>query len=950
MSTEAKKYKDTLNLPRTAFAMKANLTQREPQIQARWEEMGLYARIREARKGRTRRVLHDGPPYANGDIHMGHLLNKVLKDLVVRYHTMRGFDSPYVPGWDCHGLPIEHKVAKDLGPKAASMSFSEIRGLCRVEALKWVGVQREQFKRLGVSGDWEDPYLTLDPRYEAGIMDVLAELVDRGFVFRQLKPIHWDIHDRTALAEAELEYAEHTSPSIYVNFPIRSGVPPEWGDGPWHAMIWTTTPWTLPANVAIAAHPALEYAGVRYVDPESGAEVKTILASPLVDRVMGLKQVGTFEVVGTCSGRALEGATYEHVFIDREGTVVLADYVTVEDGTGLVHTAPGHGAEDYRTGLTYTLPVISPVDASGRFMDTDDVPADLVGLQVFAANPKIVERLKADGSLYHHFKFRHSYPHGWRSKKPVIFRATAQWFIGVDRDDLRGKTLEAIRSQVRWLPSWGQARIEAMVGQRPDWCISRQRAWGVPIPVLYDDRDESFHLTGESVRFYRDLFAKEGADAWFNRPVGELVPPDLDTSAHPVEFLRKGTDILDVWFESGSSHRSVVREPGYDSGPYPAFMYLEGSDQHRGWFQSSILTAVGTTGRAPFETVLTHGFVVDDKGQKQSKSLGNSVGAVESTEKHGADVLRLMVASLDYSNDVSLTERAIKEASEAYRKIRNTFRYLLGNLEDYARFDPDSVDPATLHPIDRWALHRLNAVIREATAAFDAFDFYRAFQKIYQFCSVDLSSFYLDVLKDRLYAEDPTGPDRRAAQFVMARLHSALARMLAPITPHTSEEIWDLVPDSPEKAPSVHLAPWPKPDSAFDAPDPGGIDWEFLRSAREAVFRDLEKLRAAKEIGSNQEALVTLGSPDPEVRERLANLRDHLESKFIVSDVVIAEDRPEGATDLPDRNLWFLVRKSTYPKCERCWNLRRSVGQDEEHPTLCARCSRVIRELNAPAG
>ncbi|WP_152049905.1 isoleucine--tRNA ligase [Tautonia marina] len=946
MSTDVKKYKDTLNLPKTAFAMKANLAQREPQIQARWEEMSLYPQIRAARKGSPRRVLHDGPPYANGDIHMGHLLNKVLKDIVVRYHTMRGFDAPYVPGWDCHGLPIEHKVAKDLGSKAASMSFPEIRELCRTEALKWVDIQRTQFQRLGVSGDWANPYLTLDPRYEAGIMDVLADLVEKGFVFRQLKPIHWDIHDRTALAEAELEYAEHTSPSIYVNFPITSALPADFGPGPWHAMIWTTTPWTLPANVAIAAHPDLEYAGVRYTDPESGQTVQTLFAAQLVEKVMGLRQITDYAIVARCTGKDLEGGSYQHVFIDRAGSFVLADYVTVEDGTGLVHTAPGHGADDYKTGLKYHLPVISPVDASGRFLDTDGVPADLVGLQVFAANPKVIEILKSVGALFHHFNFRHSYPHGWRSKKPVIFRATAQWFIGVDRNNLRENTLHAIRNQVRWLPSWGQARIEAMVGQRPDWCISRQRAWGVPIPVLFDERNDYHHLTAESVRFYRDLFAREGADAWFTRPIADLIPPDLDTDAHPVEHLQKGTDILDVWFESGSSHRSVVREPSYDSGPYPAFMYLEGSDQHRGWFQSSILTAVGTTGQAPFETVLTHGFVVDDQGRKMSKSLGNVIHAVKATEQYGADVLRLYVSSMDYAEDVRMSERGIKEMSDAYRKIRNTFRYLLGNLEDYARFDPESVDPATLHPIDRWALYRLNTVIREATAAFDAFDFYRAFQRLYQFCSVDLSSFYLDVLKDRLYAEHPTGPERRAAQFVMARIHSSLARLFAPIMPHTSEEIWDLIPDSPSKTPSVHLAPWPEADPSFDDPRPGGLDWDLFRESREVVFRDLEKLRAAKVIGSNQEALVTVGSPAPEVLASLDHLRSHFERMFIVSDVVLADTRPDDAIDLPDRKIWFHVQKSPHPKCERCWNLRPTVGQDQEHPTLCFRCSQVIREAN----
>ncbi len=945
MSTDAKKYKDTLNLPKTAFAMKANLGQREPQIQARWEDQELYKTIRAARKGQRRRVLHDGPPYANGDIHMGHLLNKVLKDIVVRYNTMRGFDAPYVPGWDCHGLPIEHKVVKDLGKEAATKTEPEIRKLCRDEALKWVGIQSEQFKRLGISGDWENPYLTLDPRYEAGIMDVLAELVERGFVFRQLKPIHWDIHDRTALAEAELEYSDHTSPSIYVNFPITSEPPNDWGEGPWHVMIWTTTPWTLPANVAIAAHPDLDYDRIRYTDPKSGTTVFTILASALVAKVMGLKEVSKFERLGQCKGRDLENLKYRHVLTDREGILVLAPYVTVEDGTGLVHTAPGHGADDYKTGLAYGLDVLSPVDSSGRFVEAVGVPAEVVGVQIFKANPTIIELLKSNGSLFHHFDFNHSYPHGWRSKKPVIFRATAQWFIGVDRNELREKTLSAIRNQVRWQPHWGQGRIEAMVGQRPDWCISRQRAWGVPIPAIYDERNDDYHLTAESVRYYRDLFAKEGADAWYSKSVEALIPPDLDIEKHPVEHLRKGTDILDVWFESGSSHRSVLREESYDSGPFPCFMYLEGSDQHRGWFQSSILTAVGTTGKAPFETVLTHGFVVDEKGKKMSKSLGNVISAVKATEQYGADVLRLYVASMDYAEDVRMSDRGIKEMSDAYRKIRNTFRYLLGNLNDYDQFDPEGVDLSTLAPIDRWALHRLNVVIQDTTAAYDSFDYYRAYQKLYQFCAVDLSSFYLDVLKDRLYAEHPTGPARRAAQFVLARLHSTLARLFAPIMPHTAEEIWDLIPKSSDKAMSVHLADWPEPDPLFEDASPGGLNFSFVREARDVVFRELEKLRTEKVIGSNQEALVTVGSDDPLTFAMLTKYRGHLESKFIVSDLVVTQDRPEGAIASPEGSFWFVVGKSPHPKCERCWNLRPSVGEDAVHPTLCARCSTVVRAL-----
>src|SRR4051812_39687278 len=731
MSTNAKPYKETLNLPTTRFDMKANLTVREPQIQARWREQDIYAKVRQARAGAPRKVLHDGPPYANGEIHMGTALNKMLKDFVVRSLTMAGFDSPYVPGWDCHGLPIEHKVVKDLGPKAASMSHAEIRALCHTEAMKWVDVQRRQFRRLGGLGAWDDPYLTLDPRYEAGILDVLADLVERGYVNRQLKPIHWCITDRTALAEAELEYQEETTPSLYVNFPMVAGVPEAWrrgeaaGGGPWHVMIWTTTPWTLPANVAIAVHPDVTYAGVRYTEPATGQTVATILAADLVARVMALRQVTEFAEVGRCRGKELEHSEYRHPFVDRTSPIVLAPYVSVEDGTGLVHTAPGHGTEDYQTGRVYQLPTLSPVDGAGRF--TDEAPAPLAGKGVFAANPSIVAMLRDSGHLFHELSFVHSYPHCWRCKKPVIFRATEQWFVGVDRNDLRGRTLKEI-DRVRWLPGWGKSRIDAMVEGRPDWCISRQRSWGVPIPALGCVACGTQLLTAATARHFRDLFRAEGADAWFTRPVEAILPPGASCpNCHETEFRKEG-DILDVWFESGSSHRAVLDEPSYGLGGSPAFMYLEGSDQHRGWFQSSILTSVGTNGRAPFETVLTHGFVVDEQGKKMEKSGTNAVSAVKATDQYGADVLRLYVASLDYADDVRMSDRGIKEMSEAYRKIRNTFRYLLGNLEDYDGFDPSRVAAETLHEIDRWALGQLNRVIRDVRAAYEQFEFYRVYQ------------------------------------------------------------------------------------------------------------------------------------------------------------------------------------------------------------------------------
>ena len=937
MSINTKPYKDTLNLPATRFEMKANLTAREPQIQARWNAEDLYGQVRRARSGRPRRVLHDGPPYANGEIHMGTLLNKVLKDLVVRSLTMAGFDSPYVPGWDCHGLPIEHKVVKDLGAKAARMGHAEIRTLCHAEAMKWVDLQRTQFRRLGVLGDWERPYLTLDPRYEAGILDVLADLVEQGFVGRQLKPIHWCLTDRTALAEAELEYHDETTPSIYVNFPMVAGVPPRWsrGDGDaWHAMIWTTTPWTLPANVAIAVHPDLTYAAVRYKDPATGRTVSAIMAADLVAKVMALRQITEFTEVGRCRGRELEHAEYRHPFVDRTSPIVLAGYVSVEDGTGLVHTAPGHGAEDYQTGRAYQLSVLSPVDESGRF--TTEAPDWLTGQQVFAANPAIVARLKESGHLYHEQPQVHSYPHCWRCKKPVIFRATEQWFIAVDHDDLRGRTLKAIGA-VRWLPDWGQTRIESMVSLRPDWCISRQRSWGVPIPALGCTSCHNQWLTAETVRHFRDRFRAEGADVWFTRPVEELLPPGAACPRCGGTSFRKEGDILDVWFESGSSHRAVLSKD-FDLG-YPAFMYLEGSDQHRGWFQSSILTAVGTNGTAPFETVLTHGFVVDEKGRKISKSLGNYIPADKMTNTYGADVLRLYVASMDYADDIAVSERGIKEMSESYRKVRNTFRYLLGNLEDYHRFDPAGVDPASLHEIDRWALGQLNRVVRDVRSAYERFEFYRVYQRIYQFCAVELSSFYLDVLKDRLYAEAATGPDRRAAQFVLARLHDHLTRLLAPIISHTAEELWDYRPAPPEGRSSVHLAGFPEPDPQWDD-DARDTRWDELTRLREQVLVALEGLRKNKQIGSAQEARVRIATSRP---DRWLPDRELLATLCIVSEVEIVAD-PTAAGEKVQ------AERSEFAKCERCWNYRPTVGQNAEHPTLCERCVRVVTEMNSQVG
>jgi isoleucyl-tRNA synthetase len=944
MSTHETPYKETLNLPATRFEMKANLTAREPQIQARWRETDVYGQIRRACAGRGRKVLHDGPPYANGEIHMGHLLNKVLKDFVVRSLTMHGFDSPYVPGWDCHGLPIEHKVVKDLGSKAGAMSHAEIRDLCHKEAMKWVGIQRDQFRRLGVEGDWDRPYLTLDPRYEAGILDVLSDLLEQEYVFRQRKPIHWCLNDRTALAEAELEYKDETTPSIYVNFALLSGVPRAWGEGPWHAMVWTTTPWTLPANVAIAVHAELSYAGVRYVERVSGRTIHTIVAAALVEKVMGLAGAAEFTVVGRVLGRELEHAEYRHSFVDRVSPIVLAEYVSVDDGTGLVHTAPGHGTEDFQTGRAYELPTLSPVDSAGRF--NQEAPDWLQGKTVFAANPVIISRLRSSGHLFHELSFVHSYPHCWRCKKPVIFRATEQWFIGVDRNGLRTHTLNAI-DRVEWLPGWGKSRIDAMVSLRPDWCVSRQRSWGVPIPAFKCAGCEHLLLTAESVRHVRDVFMQYGADSWYVWETERLLPAGTACAKCGGTAFDKEFDILDVWFESGSSHRSVLDETSFGLGGSPAFMYLEGSDQHRGWFQSSILTSVGSTGHAPFETVLTHGFVVDEKGEKMSKSVGNTISAVKATEQYGADVLRLYAASMDYADDIRMSERGIKEMSEAYRKIRNTFRYILGNLEDYKEFDPNTVPLESLHEIDQWALRWLQDLVADVLKAYKGFEFYRVYQRIYQFCSVELSSFYLDVLKDRLYAELRSGSERRAAQFVLAKLHQVLTLLLAPIIPHTAEELWEFVPNDELKAPSVHVARFPSPG---DLPlfVTSTVNVPSLLGLRSEILRELERLRASKIIGSAQEAAVLLGSDDEAERLTLLDCRELLELICIVSEVQVLVDRPVGATasvEFPSR--WVLARKSPYAKCERCWNLRKEVGESALHPTLCARCIRVLQSANA---
>ncbi len=899
-----KSYKDTLHLPKTDFPMAANLVQMEPRMRERWEKQDLYAKIRAARKGAPKWVLHDGPPYANGDVHVGTGQNKILKDIVVKFRTMQGFDSPYVPGWDCHGLPIEHKVVKELGPKAREMAKPEIRKLCLDFARKFIDIQRRQFKSLGVLGDWEQPYLTISHDYELGIIEVFELLWKNGHVGKRRRPIHWCLQDRTALAEAELEYKNLPSPSIYLAFPA----------GDLDLLVWTTTPWTLPANVAVAAHPDLEYAIVEHRGR------KAVVAPQRIEALKKLFPLG--ERVGTIKGRELEGKTYKHPIFGHDCPVVLADYVTTTDGTGLVHTAPGHGAEDYETGLKYKLPVLSPVDEGGCF--TDEVPA-YQGLRIWDANPRVVEDLRKSGVLLHHSEFSHDYPCCWRCKQPVMFRATEQWFVLVDHAEGRRRALEAVK-KVRWVPAWGETRITNMLQERPDWCVSRQRSWGVPIPAFYCAKCRALKFDQQSFDAIKALFRKGGADAWFTTEAKDILPPGTACACGHGEFSKE-SDIFDVWFESGASHRSVLmKNPELR---FPTELYLEGTDQHRGWFQVSLLASLFSTGEAPFKEVVTHGFLVDARtGDKISKSGSFLIGVDEIVSKIGAELMRLWIAGIDFTSDLPMSWEILKERAEPYKKIRNTFRYLLGWLSD---FDPAKDRADELTPIDRWALGALDALIRRVTAHYEKYEFFRAYQELYQFCVVELSSLYFDILKDRQTLK-AASPERRSAQTAIHRILAALTKMFAPVLCHTMEEVWDYLPG--KEADSVHLAAWPKAGDV--AVDP---KWERLFKVRAEVYRELEKLRAAKLIGKSLEAKVALHSADPETQKAL--LATDLQELFIVAEAVVA-DGPVAAEAPELKGFSVTVRKSAHPKCERCWNLRPDVGSVPAHPALCRRCAQVL--------
>jgi len=934
-------YRDTLNLPKTKFKMKANLTQKEPMYLKRWDKEDLYHKLQAATRGRPQYILHDGPPYANGNIHLGTAFNKVLKDIILRSRRMAGFDVPYVPGWDCHGLPIEHNVDKELGEKKREIPLLAKRGACRKYAEKWIKTQKAQFKRLGVLGDWEDPYLTMNFQYEADIAAEFNKFLLSGSVVRSRKPVYWCCTCNTALAEAEVDYGDHTSPSIYVKFPFAGDaaeIAPELAGRDVSVLIWTTTPWTLPANMGIALHPDFVYAAVR-----TGNEV-WILAKELVKPCFTEFGIEDYEIIATFGSDCLAGKKCRHPFMERDSLLVLADYVTADSGTGCVHTAPGHGADDYLTGLKNGLEILSPLDDEGIYTEE---AGKYEGKRVPEVNREINDDLAATGFLVKEADITHSYPHCWRCKKPVIYRATAQWFISMEKNDLRKKALAAI-DQVTWTPAWGKQRIFGMVEARPDWCLSRQRSWGVPLTVLICEECGEVLKDKKVCARIEEKFAAEGADAWFKYEAAEFVGPDLRCACGSNRF-RKETDILDVWFDSGTSHAAVLERRRELRSP--ADLYLEGSDQHRGWFQSSLLTSVGTRGRAPYKGVLTHGYVVDGQGKKMSKSVGNVIAPQEVIDKYGAEVLRLWVASENYQDDVKVSDEILRHVSDAYRKMRNTIRFLLSNLSDF-EVERDAVGPDQYTEIDRWALARYAELVKRVEQAYEEYEFHAIYHRLHNFCGTVISSLYMDILKDRLYCSLADDPGRRAAQTVIHRILDGLLKMMAPILCFTTAEAWEHFKGLDQNAPieeSIFFTTFPAVDDIETDPD---LDqrWERLLQIRGEITRVLEAARRDKVIGLSLDAEVILACDDPELAGFVRDNQALLKELCIVSALELQEDLPgggnvESATGETLTDLRIAVRPATGEKCERCWVIDPSVGRDSDHPTLCARCSEVVRSL-----
>lgn len=926
-------YSKTLNLPETEFPMRAGLPEREPEFLKYWEENKIYEKKQELHAGHKKFVLHDGPPYANGKIHMGTALNKILKDIIMKYKYAQGFDTPYVPGWDTHGMPIEHAAIKNLGLNRHELDTLVLRKECHDYALKWIDEQRTDFKRLGVLGDWDHPYITMTHDYEAVQIHVFGEMAKKGYIYKGKKAVYWCPHCETALAEAEIEYGEEKSPAIFVKMPLvkDNGMLPEAAQGkPAYIVIWTTTPWTMPANVAIALHPDFEYAWV-----ECEGEI-LFMAKEMLEAVGKVCKKDLSNIIGTCKGKDMEYAECRHPFetIDRKSLVVLADYVTLEAGTGCVHTAPGHGADDFETGVRYNLPIICPVDGSGKL--TAEAGADFAGMFVFDANVPIIKYLAGLNRLFGKENIRHQYAHCWRCKNPIIYRATEQWFASVD--GFREEALNAIANDVQWIPSWGEARIHNMVADRHDWCISRQRVWGVPIPIFYCEDCNEHLVNDDTINAVADLFAKEGSDAWWAHSAEEILPQGTKCPKCGGTHFRKESDIMDVWFDSGSSHAAVCKTR--PELAWPADMYLEGSDQHRGWFQSSLLTSVATEGKAPYRAVLTHGYVVDGEGRKMSKSVGNTVAPQEVIAQYGADIIRLWAASSDYKADIRISKEILKQLSEVYRKIRNTIRYILGNTNDF-NYETDKVEFKDMLELDRWALMHMQLLKKEVSAAYESYDFHVLYHAIHNFCSVEMSSYYLDILKDRLYAYKADSFERRSAQTVMYEIMLDLVVMIAPVLSFTMEEVWQFMKKPASMPESVFMMPWPECkeeyiDEALES------KWDNFIEIRSEITRVLEGARRAKTIGHSLDAKVELHATG-EALAILRSVEGDLATLLIVSQAKLVEGLAGGVEATGREDLKVTVQAAEGEKCERCWIYSDTVGKDAEHPTVCARCAAALK-------
>lgn len=921
---DVEKIKNTLNLPQTPFSMKAKLSQKEPEILKKWEEMKLYQKIQKKREKRPSFVLHDGPPYANGKIHLGTALNKILKDFLVKTKTMEGYRSPYLPGWDCHGLPIEIKVDQILGDHKRKLSLIDIREECKKYALKYVKIQRDQFKRLGVFGEWEKPYLTMDPEYEAEVIRHLAAFFASGNIYKGKRPVHWCPHCRTALAEAEIEYNDRKSPSIYVKFPMISDLSekyPVLKNKKVSVLIWTTTPWTLPANLAIAFHPDYEYAAFQ-INGEVHIAAKRLI--PVLAEELGFKKT---KILVTFPGKDMKGLRASHPFIHRESVFVLADYVTLEQGTGCVHTAPGHGYEDYLTGLAYNLDIYTPVDSEGKFAPQVEKYG---GMNVFASNKVITQDMKKDGTLLKEDEIIHSYPHCWRCKNPVIFRATAQWFISMDHNDLRQKVLDEIK-KVSWIPPWGEERISNMVKARPDWCISRQRTWGVPIPAFYC-HDCGHILADEDITLrIADLFQKEGSNSWFLKKAEELLPQDMKCPNCGSGKFNKENNILDVWFESGTSHNVLGKRPDL---PWPSDVYVEGHDQYRGWFNSSLFVGIAAKETSPYKACITHGFVLDEQGRGMSKSLGNFVDPEEVISRNGAEILRLWVAMLNYKEDARFGEETLQRLVEAYRKIRNTWRFILGNIYDFLP-DEESVKAEKMEFLDRWILERCSRVGKKILKAYSENEYHVVFHTIYNLFSVDLSAFYLDILKDRLYCSAKKSQLRKSAQTALFHLLRMTLLLMAPILPFTTEEAWEAMPSFEEKEVSIHLELFPMfkekwiEESLYQ-------EGERLLLVREKVLKALEEARESGIIGNSLEAVVQLKLPSSQ--EILVRKHEkELPALFIVSAVEVESHK--------GKEMEVFISKAPWAKCQRCWNFSNYVGKSSDYTHFCQRCEEVVKEM-----